>query len=357
MSEKDIEKLIKENNELHTEISVLKEEMAVMQNQLDWFKRQMFGRKTEQTSVILEGGEQLSMFPKNENEKPQSSTKTEETITIPEHKRKKKRTFEEAMCELPVEEIVYELEEKVCDKCGAEMVEIGVEKRDELVYTPAKFHVRRHIVKVYKCTKCGKDPERDAELDDVEPYHFRKADCPKAMIAGSYCSPELLAHIVYEKYGKAVPLHRQEKDFSSKRIPLLKATMSNWVMTGAEQWCLPIIEQMRELLLSSEVIHADETKIQVLREEGRKASSESRMWVYCNGKINDKSIVIFDYKPTRKGANAQELLKGWHGYLVRDDFSGYHVLKDVKHCACWAHYPRSIIIGGNNEKTSVYATF
>ena len=150
MSEKDIEKLIKENNELHTEISVLKEEMAVMQNQLDWFKRQMFGRKTEQTSVILEGGEQLSMFeggeqlsmfPKNENEKPQSSPKTEEAITIPEHKRKKKRTFEEAMCELPVEEIVYELEEKVCDKCGAEMVEIGVEKRDELVYTPAKFHV------------------------------------------------------------------------------------------------------------------------------------------------------------------------------------------------------------------------
>ena len=46
MSEKDVEKLIKENNELHTEISVLKEEMAVMQNQLDWFKRQMFGRKT-----------------------------------------------------------------------------------------------------------------------------------------------------------------------------------------------------------------------------------------------------------------------------------------------------------------------
>ena len=161
-----------ENVAFRTEISVLKEEMAVMQNQLDWFKRQMFGRKTEQTSVILEGGEQLSMFPKNENEKPQCSSKNEETITIPEHKRKKKRTFEDAMGELPAEEIVYELEEKVCDKCGAEMVEIGVEKRDELVYTPAKFHVRRHIVKVYKCTKCGNDPERDAELDDVEPCHF-----------------------------------------------------------------------------------------------------------------------------------------------------------------------------------------
>ena len=87
MSEKDIEKLIKENNELHTEnaafrteISVLKEEMAVMQKQLDWFKRQIFGRKTEQSSVILEGGEQLSIFPKNENEKQQCFPKTEETM-------------------------------------------------------------------------------------------------------------------------------------------------------------------------------------------------------------------------------------------------------------------------------------
>ena len=108
MSEKDIEKLVEdyqkaknEISELNTEISVLKEEMAVMQSQLDWFKKQMFGRKTEQTSVILEGGEQLSMFPKNENEKRHVTVNNEETITIPEHKRKKKRTFEEAMCELP----------------------------------------------------------------------------------------------------------------------------------------------------------------------------------------------------------------------------------------------------------------
>lgn len=55
------------------------------------------------------------------------------------------------------------------------------------------------------------------------------------MIPGSFCSPELLAHIVYEKYGKAVPLHRQEKDLASKHVPLLKATMSNWVGAAAEQ--------------------------------------------------------------------------------------------------------------------------
>ena len=136
------------------------------------------------------------------------------------------------------------------------------------------------------------------------------------MIPGSFCSPELLAHIVYEKYAKAVPLHRQEKDFRSKHVSLLKATMSNWVSKAAQDWCLPIVEKMREMLLAGEVIHADETRIQVLHEEGRKATTESKMWVYCNGKMNDRSIVIFDYKPTRKGEHAKNFLSGFSGYLV-----------------------------------------
>ena len=69
MSEQDIEKLIEnynkaqtENASLQTEITTLKEEMALMQSQLDWLKKQMFGRKTEQSSVIFEGGEQLSLI-------------------------------------------------------------------------------------------------------------------------------------------------------------------------------------------------------------------------------------------------------------------------------------------------------
>ena len=70
MSEQDIEKLIEnynkvqtENTTLQTEITTLKEEMALMQSQLDWFKKQMFGRKSEQSTVIFEGGEQLTLMP------------------------------------------------------------------------------------------------------------------------------------------------------------------------------------------------------------------------------------------------------------------------------------------------------
>lgn len=237
MSEQDIEKLVADHAALQSENAVLKEELAQMQEQMAWLKKQIFGRKTEQSSVIMDGGTQLPLFP---GLQAPTVKKAKETVTVPEHKRKKKRTHDDWMSELPVEEIEHKEEHPVCEICGAEMQEIGKEKAyDELVYTPAKYHIRRHIVYTYKCPNCGETPENDDNYaDDIEYCNIRRAAYPKPMIPGSFCSPELLAHIVYEKYAKAVPLHRQEKDLASKHIPLLKATMSNWVMAAAEQWCL-----------------------------------------------------------------------------------------------------------------------
>ena len=74
------------------------------------------------------------------------------------------------------------------------------------------------------------------------------------------------------------------------------------------------------------------------------------MWVYCNGKMNDRSIVIFDYQPTRKGENAQAFLQGFTGYLVRDGYSGYHKVKGVKHCGCLIHCRRCFVNALPKEK-------
>ena len=187
--------LAQENAALRNENAVLKEQLAVVQQQYEWLKKQVFGRKSEQTSVIMEVDTQFRMFP---DEAAQTVPEPEGTVAVPGYKRKKKRTHEDWMSSLPVEEKRYEEEHPICEKCGSEMKEIGEEKAyDELVYTPAKFHVRRHIVKKYKCQACGEKPENDVqEENDIAHCHIRHAPYPRPMIPRSFCSPELLAHIV-----------------------------------------------------------------------------------------------------------------------------------------------------------------
>ena len=109
---------------------------------------------------------QFSLFP--EEQKPQVQPKPE-TVTVPDHKRRTKRTHDDWMETLTIEEVKHQEEHPVCENCGAEMKEIGKENAyDELVYTPAKYHIRRHIVYTYKCPECGEKLELELEAEDEE---------------------------------------------------------------------------------------------------------------------------------------------------------------------------------------------
>lgn len=92
ISSKDDQSPEQENAALRNEVNILKEQLALLQEQFDWLKKQVFGRKTEQTSVIMDGSIQLSLFP---DEKVQAVSIPEKTVTVPEHQRKAKRTHEE----------------------------------------------------------------------------------------------------------------------------------------------------------------------------------------------------------------------------------------------------------------------
>ena len=86
---------------LRNENTVLKEQLALVQQQYEWQKKQVFGRKSEQTSVIMGDGTQLVLFPV---ETAQDVTEAEQTIPVPGYKRKKKRTHDDWMSNLPIEE-------------------------------------------------------------------------------------------------------------------------------------------------------------------------------------------------------------------------------------------------------------
>ena len=85
ISSKDEQSPAQENAALRNEVNILKEQLALLQEQFDWLRKQVFGRKTEQTSVIMDGGTQLTLFP---DEKEQAVSVPEKTETVPEYQRK-----------------------------------------------------------------------------------------------------------------------------------------------------------------------------------------------------------------------------------------------------------------------------
>ena len=320
----------------------LKNENEILRQQLAFYKKMVHGPKTEKTEVVMEKTEQLSLFDEAETEA--TSAHPEKEIVVEKHARKAKRTHEEAFEHLPVEEVIHEAENKICEKCGEEMLVIGKEKvRDELVYVPAKIFVRRHFAEVVKCSSCGSDETRDAQLSDIEACTIRQALVPAPVIPHSYCSPELLAHIVYEKYCNAVPLERQAKDLAAKGVKIPTATLANWVIYAANVFLKPIYAKMKSELLGSIVIHADETVVQVLREPGRKAKTDSRMWVYCSGKYEKYRSILFEYQQTRNGDHAKRFLGDFSRYLVCDGFDGYNKLLTAKRCGCYTHLRRKFV--------------
>ena len=328
------ETTLNENAELKEEVSDLKIRIANLEKAL-------YGQRSEKTEVIMDNGEQLSIF--NEAEEAAQTTVKEETVAVSGHSRKK-RSREEILKDLPVEEVVHTVEDKMCPECGAEMESVGKEfQRDELVYVPAKMFIRKHYTETLKCPECGNESNDEASSEDIAKEVFKKAECPGAMLPGSYCSPELLAHIIFEKYAQAVPLYRQEKEYLALGANLSRTTMANWIIAAAVRYAKPVYNAMKNELMQGKVIHADETVVQVLHEKDRKAKTQSRMWVYASPKASGKYNVLFDYCQTRNGMNAAAFLGDYKGYIVCDGYDGYNKLPNVKRCGCWAHARRKFV--------------
>lgn len=116
--------------------------------------------------------------------------------------------------------------------------------------------------------------------------------------------------------------------------------MANWVIRSSEEWLTPIYLRIRQELLCSSILQGDETRIQCNRERGKKASSESFMWVIRNGAYEEIQAVIFHYARSRSGDIARELYAGFNGCLITDAYAGYDKIEGIKRALCWSHVRR-----------------
>ncbi len=164
---------------------------------------------------------------------------------------------------------------------------------------------------------------------------------PEPVINGSLASPSLVAHIINQKYVMHIPLYRQEKAFLREGINLSRQTMANWIIKVSELWLEPIYDIMKRTLLTHGVLHADETTCQVLHEPGKKANTNSYMWLFSTSGEAGHPIILYEYQATRSSAHPKAFLAGWNGYLHADGYPGYHKLPPgITVVGCWVHLRR-----------------
>jgi len=93
-------------------------------------------------------------------------------------------------------------------------------------------------------------------------------------------------------------------------------------------------------LLRHELLHGDETTLQVLKEPGKTAQQKSYMWLYRTSGESESPVVLYEYQPDREGKHPETFLDNWQGYLHTDGYDVYHSLKGVTVVGCWAHVRR-----------------
>ena len=332
ISRKEYEELVAlkaMNQELNQQVQWLLEQMKQA-------NRKQYGASSEKTDPKL--AEQLC-FLFNEAEVHQDlggevQTKVEQVVPAYTRKVRSKKVQDHLPEGIRVEQVIHDLpkEQLECPVCGEQMVEIGRKVTTELVIVRPDMYIREHVYLTYGCGNCQKN---GTETPIVETPR------ENSVIPGGFASPEAIAHLMTEKYVMGTPLYRQEKAWNRRGYGLSRQTMSNWLLKATESYLHPLWEAMHCRLLREDILHADETPLQVLREPGKKATSKSYMWVYATGRETKNAIALYDYQPDRKAVHPRKFLEGFKGYLHTDGYQAYRtVSEDVVIVGCLAHLRR-----------------
>ncbi|MCP4342743.1 MAG: IS66 family transposase [Desulfobulbaceae bacterium] len=318
-------------------------ETGILLEQISHLHAQLFGRKSEKIKHE-DGPQPLPLFDMPEP----VGNDDEEAIPVPAHNRRKRgrKVLPEIF---PRIERIHDIADadKICG-CGCDLSRIGEEVSEQLDIVPSKVRVIRNIRPKYACKNCEgvKDNGPSVKIAPVHPQII-----PKSIVSSG-----LLAHILTAKFIDHTPFYRQEKLFVRLGLKVSRTSMCNWAMQASTA-CQPLLNLHQDEVLSGSYVNIDETPLQVLKEPGRDPTTKSYMWIFRRGDP-DKSVLIYQYQPTRGGDVVREFPGDFQGYVQTDGYSGYDFLdhrKGVRHIGCWAHsrckFMDVIKAQGKNRKT------
>lgn len=322
--------------ELTKQTEALNEKMQLMMEQLILSKKNRFGRSSEKLEDpnqirFMEVNGTIVFFNEAEAVCDLEAPEPEE-LELKKVRPKKqagKRTAD--LSDLPVQRVDHYLAE---EELTAEFGKNGWKQLPDMIsrcyqFIPAKVEVEEHHIGVYS-----------SKVDE----HMIKAPHPRNLLRGSLVSPSLAAAIINGKYVNAVPLYRLEKEFERYGLAIPRQNMANWMIRLGEGYLGIMYDYLHSLLYEYHVIQADETPV-LVNKDGRPAGSQSWMWVYRSGFMQqERQIILYEYQKTRNASHPRKFLKDYTGICVTDGYQVYHTLEkereDLRIAGCWVHCRR-----------------
>jgi transposase len=219
-------------------------------------------------------------------------------------------------------------EQCVCGQCGAETAVIGYEESEHLDVEPPKYFVVVTKREKRACKHC-------------EEQGVSAAPLPPRIIEKSLVSDRVVIDTLINKYSSHLPLYRQSAILlRDVGVEISRATMDGWVMQVGES-LIPLVEAMRQELIRSGYIQADETPVGVQMHDRRGRNHQGYLWQYGS----PGREVVFDFRMSRAREGPRQFLKKFQGLLQTDGYAAYDGLGGARviHAACWAHARRKLV--------------
>ena len=299
-----------------------------VEQQLRWFKKQLFGTKSERR-ILQADPSQLSL---GEGLVEKAPIEEEPATEVRGHARRKSSgkqapedpglRFDDSV---PMETLITEDPET--QGLNEDEFEVISEKKTyRLAQRPASYVILEHIRRVTKRKATGQ---------------ISCAPAPPSVLPGSYVDVSLLAGMIVDKLRYHLPLYRQHQRLAAAGITVSRSSLSNWVH-DAIGLLEPIYRAQLNSILQSLVLAMDETPIRA----GRKSKGKMRTG-YFWPLYGDRDELAFPYASSRSKREAEEILGAYCGTLLTDGYTAYAGFAEkrdkVVHALCWAHTRRGFV--------------
>ncbi|MDB4224165.1 IS66 family transposase [Granulosicoccus sp.] len=334
-------KIVTTDDTATSEVVVLRQEVALLKHELAWFRKQLFGSKSEKR--LEECPDQLGLFGKKQS--PDTDTTPTQTVSYERGKAKKQRSddcvsehglrFDDSV---PVKTIVLPVLE--AQGLSADEYEIiGNKVFHKLAQRPASYVVIRYEQPVIKIKQT---------------QEIANAITPMAVFDKSMADVSFLAGMLVDKFTYHLPLYRQHQRLAGGGITLSRSTLANLVKRSIEL-LTPIADVQLKNVLLSRVLAMDETPIKAGKSKTKKGRMHQGYFWPVYGELDEVSFV---YTNSRAHNHVQKIIgESFAGTLVTDGYAAYArfaVKNDaVTNAQCWTHARRPFVEAQDSEPVAV----